>query len=150
MKFLCRKITLKGVSLPRHESDMLLAFSGRNPIQGSLYKENILSPRKISLEAQTLQGWLIQCHQQEPMSFLLAACPSSANQPLPHYHKMVATAPAVTYRCPSIRWGKTSCFFFVSLSKLFLRAWQPRGDLHTFYPSAPLPSRARRMCSRSE
>ena len=118
VKFLSRRITLNGVSLLRHESDRLLVFSGRNPIQGSLYnKENILSPRKNSLEAQRLQGWLIQCHQQEPMSFLLAACPSSANQPLPHYHKMVATVPAVTYRCPSIRWGKTSCFFFGSLSK---------------------------------
>ena len=118
VKLLCRKITLKGVSLPRHESDRLLAFSSRNLIQGSLYnKENILSPRKISLEAQRLQGWLIQSHQQEPLSFLLAACPSSANPPLPHYHKMVATAPAVTDRCPSIRWENTSCFFFVSLSK---------------------------------
>ena len=146
MKFLCRKITLKGVSLPRHESDRLLAFSSRNPIQGSLYnKENILFTRKISLEVQRLQGWLTQCHQQEPMSFLLAACPSSANQPLPITKWLPQFQLSLTdVPVPD---GKKQA---VSSLCLFLRAWQPRGDLRTFYPSAPLPSRARRMCSRSE
>lgn len=130
-----------------HESDRRrLALSHRNPIQGILYnKENTLFCRKRSLVAQRLWGWLIQSLHQEPMSFPLAALSSSAYQPLPHCHKMVATAPAVTYRCPSIQWEKNPQT--VSSLCLFLRARKPRGELCTFHPCAPRQSRARQMCS---
>lgn len=54
---------------------------------------------------------------------------SSTRQPLPRYHKMVATAPAITCSCHNARQEKANC----SLC-LFLRARSLEGKHCTFHP----------------